>query len=450
MSNPLTDDDHDNHDNHIDFCFDAFKTILPTTEKLTKMFVRKAYRDLNVLIHSLYEGKEIRKVIVTGTPGVGKTVFMLYQLYMAKVRNKNVVLKCSDIVAAFMSDPRRVLVHLDHIDMHTLLGATSTLYFFDPAASGEELRSDVRAFTVVFASTNPRNSKIFKKSTHTKFFMPIWTLEELIDCRLLCYPSMTENEVVTAHTMWGGSARCVFSLKRDHNLQRLSEFVTSASLSDVLADMEGLKMSRDSFNSSQWLVHIFIQHNDYTKRYLKWASEYVMDCVSKALCNQAIAWKDEKNKITAGPIYEGDVQRELLRVDRTEKFIAKRLGKRNKYETITPPPNGRIRFANTSTTLGPVNSTQLYVPVEPNKESADFVYNEWIFQATLAKRHDIKARGINRLSKQFDRLSWKVCFCVPACNFDNFKNEQKITLNEELLEGTDIKQYCLPIDYNWR
>ena len=91
----------------------------------------------------------------------------------------------------------------------------------------------------------------------------------------------------------------------------------------------------------------------------------------------------------------------------------------------------------------------MYVPVEPNKESADLVYNEWIFQATLAKRHDIKARGINRLSKQFDRLSWKVCFCVPACNFDSWQNIQKITSNEVLLEGTDIKQYCLAIGHDY-
>ncbi len=210
----------------------------------------------------------------------------------------------------------------------------------------------------------------------------------------------------------------------------------------------GLKMSQDSFSKSQWLVHIYIQNGDYKKRYLRWASEYVMGEVSKALHSQAISWKKEENRITGGPIYEGDVQREFLRVDRKEVFEARSLSEVDVKEII-PPPNGRIRFAHTPDALESVDPEKLYVPVEPNKESADLVYKDWIFQITLAKRHDIKARGINRLSIQFQRSSWKVCFCVPACNAHKFKKEQKITFNESLNEGIVLKQYCLPIDYIW-
>ncbi len=64
----------------------------------------------------------------------------------------------------------------------------------------------------------------------------------------------------------------------------------------------------------------------------------------------------------------------------------------------------------------------LYVPVERNKESGDFVCNNWIFQATLKASHDIKAHGIIKLSEQFnDCQTWNFCFCVPKTNLTKYK-----------------------------
>ena len=90
----------------------------------------------------------------------------------------------------------------------------------------------------------------------------------------------------------------------------------------------------------------------------------------------------------------------------------------------------------------------LYVPVERNKESGDFVCNNWIFQATLKASHDIKAHGIVKLSEQFnDCKTWNFCFCVPKTSLTKYKYKQRI-LNPELLAQKNIKidQYIVAIE----
>ena len=36
------------------------------------------------------------------------------------------------------------------------------------------------------------------------FYLPVWTLEEILECIRLCYPSKDEKEVQAAFNLWGG------------------------------------------------------------------------------------------------------------------------------------------------------------------------------------------------------------------------------------------------------
>lgn len=128
--------------------------MFPDTTNLTKLFIRKAYTDINKLIEQQYTDKKLNNLIITGTPGVGKTMFMLYQLHVAKLKRRNVVLQLGEETWAFVSTPS-VFVSDDQECISKLLCKQATLCFFDPHYTESKLKKRSVSFTIVFASTNP-------------------------------------------------------------------------------------------------------------------------------------------------------------------------------------------------------------------------------------------------------------------------------------------------------
>ena len=63
--------------------FDPRSSLLPKTMK--KLYIRKAYEDLFTIICKNLEEKDIEKrltgIAITGTPGIGKSMFLFYILW---------------------------------------------------------------------------------------------------------------------------------------------------------------------------------------------------------------------------------------------------------------------------------------------------------------------------------------------------------------------------------
>ena len=144
------------------------------------------------LLH-LYAKDDIRKVMVTGTPGVGKSIFILFLLNLAKERKRNVVLQIGDKVCAFISTPERItMASVDKESKDCFTAFSSRMkpsFFFYPGSKREGPKENVRVFTVVFASAHGKNLGSLRKSHRVVYHMPVWSLDELKECKDLCYPT---------------------------------------------------------------------------------------------------------------------------------------------------------------------------------------------------------------------------------------------------------------------
>ena len=77
-----------------------------------KLFVRQAYRDLHELVERCYVGLH-NHVIASGTPGTGKSYFLVYELYRAHQAGREVVVQGSN--AALFSSKQKSVFYLEDI-----------------------------------------------------------------------------------------------------------------------------------------------------------------------------------------------------------------------------------------------------------------------------------------------------------------------------------------------
>ncbi len=404
------------------------------------IFVRKAYIEIDQIIEKFYKenvGSSKRvpttNIILTGTPGVGKTCFLLHQLCAAKHRGRNVVVQVGNAFTAFISTPEPcVWDRLGDLDREYLLSDNKTLFFYDPGRTNTPLKEDVEAFTIVYASMNPENYRRLNKSNKRTLFMPVWSLQELEACSTLC--RYTDNdEVKTLYEDWGGSPRCIFDLDKDDLLDSLNTILRSKVLMEIVADVQEVDV--------QWLVHISIRNDDYTKSFLDFPSQFVKQQVVDALAAREVDWKT-KPSILAGRLFEFLVGKRLVDWKGGMRAISLNLESRSDLEII--PPMASQHFAN-STDLTDHLTTTMYIPIESNKCSIDFVLGNVLFQATIARSHDVKAEGIIAVSHQFQRKEWNLCFCLPTVRFCDYK-KQTITHKKLLVDaGIKVVQYKLEI-----
>jgi len=117
------------------------------------LYVRPSYKDLHKLISTSLAGNN---VIITGTPGAGKSMFALYELYLAIKADKTVVFyhQPSDTTSvfdkltnrAFKATPDDVLSYLDEED---------TVYLHD---SGTKIPAQCRSSGRMLVFSSPERT----------------------------------------------------------------------------------------------------------------------------------------------------------------------------------------------------------------------------------------------------------------------------------------------------
>ena len=63
----------------------------------SKLFIRPCYKDLSGLVFDAASKGTFRNIVVTGTPGIGKSIFGLHLLYLLRCEGKVVVFEIKDI-----------------------------------------------------------------------------------------------------------------------------------------------------------------------------------------------------------------------------------------------------------------------------------------------------------------------------------------------------------------
>jgi hypothetical protein len=417
--------------------FMAFEYDIPCT-RLKKLYVRECYRVIASAIMEPDSHLELRKAIITGTPGIGKSLFLFYllkQLIMAKKR----VLLIYEAVYIYYDETGGVWEFTGH---PTTLGFsfwTPTLWcLFDgkgrsPTQLGEFLYD--RCNFIV--STSPRRDLIndFKKDGNPRFFfMPVWSEVEMLAIVPL-FPDA--NGWSQRFESLGGVPRHVLQLTTETPKEIIEAACKACSLDDCIQIVGMNSTITEKSKAVHSLVHITSAH-PFRKSSVCYASQTALDVIVREKGEDvkvkmyALVPTCEGNPLIAslcGRIFE---QYAIELLEKGGTFDCRELlsGKAKtipREAILSIPPSQQIVAGK----VAPNQSRHvLHVPKSKNYTAID----AWIpgigaFQMTVAAKHGFELSALGDLS-MLGKGARKLYWCVPPSIYKSFTKQSPVSIEQ--------------------
>ena len=190
------------------------------------IYVRDCWESLYIAIRNIQAEDHISNIVVTGSPGIGKSLFALY--FMWRWYNENptsdgfVYETTPDELRYFSNDSVAVYTRNDCYKI-----PSGIPYFVDLKARVEPIIDEfgwVPQFTVVFSSPDSARFKEFLK-TGRQLVMPPWQASEILEAHSLIpkYRQINREIVDSQFEIYGGVPRYVFGEKRTEGRRSMDE-----------------------------------------------------------------------------------------------------------------------------------------------------------------------------------------------------------------------------------
>jgi hypothetical protein len=420
----------------------VFDDNIPSTS-LKKLYVRECYLSI---ASSLMVGN--LKAIITGTPGIGKSMFLVFLLWKLVKEHKRVLFIYHPYNIYYDGRGGVFCFRNGHLPPENDVSFwNDTLWcLFDAKFKNE---SDLGKFPHEFCrrfvvSTSPRREMLndFRKPPEPGiFYMPTWTEAELGGVApLFPFSSAAWRD---RYMILGGIPRNVLEVTSESAMRMLEEACRGCSLDDCVKQIGLHSTITEKSKVVHRLVHIRSEP-PFRESSVCYASAVALDMIIRNKGTEAkkkmreLLEACEGNPLIAafcGHIFEAHAIEEL---EKGGKFTHRKLPHGNTKiqatETLlTIPPSTKqiAEKVEPDQTLG-----QLYVPKASNYAAID----AWIpgigaFQMTVGKNHDIKSRVKNDLSNLSgsNRLYW----LLPPLYYYSFTKKTP----------QDIDQYAVLIPY---
>ena len=257
--------------------FDPRSGLLP--EKLKWLYIRKAYEDMfRIICNNLNSDNDIKKrfhrMAITGTPGIGKSMFLFYILWrLANMETTKTVILHRQL------DRKRIYVFQNDGcwktentgDINDFLDDSTTWYLMDALKSPP---GPVNAVTILVSSPSKMYYSAFLKYIPVPFlhYLPLWSLEELK--KAADSYSMNHEEIENRFKMIGGIARYVLEDKR-----ALGPIIDDAIGSLALNKLISIALGETSKENeiSHRIVHFKVEPPHYSECRLEIGSDYVFE-----------------------------------------------------------------------------------------------------------------------------------------------------------------------------
>ena len=452
--------------------------VLGVIDMGTKLVVRKCFLEMRKLAMEWMEKKlkdhQLTGVfVITGTPGIGKSVFLAYFAAYLCEKGYRIVIQRGQKWWSYVSG--KASAH-GKKEPEALLDQQTTVLLFDPFES-EAAKLQTRSQGVSFVFTSP-GEKCYKtafkqQSSHSiRRFMPIWTLAELIEHRLLLLPFFShESDVKKAHVLLGGSVRWLHDLVAQQQQQEPMQSLEDAARELIRPCLGRIKSWDDVDNLVRRLVpsaaadttdskaSLLLQIDSHAHDSFKTpseqflASEVAKQEVCKALSieTQEARAKFVRKFLESKPLGQlvGDIFEVMVLNTLTGKG-------QPRYKLTCRPlaggadlteqvPNSQVQVPLASALkhqkIRNMNADQLYCPHSDNFAATDFFFvtsNEdksltlWLLQTTKDSQHDCKIEKMRKdmagsfsedAIKQISDIRWVVV--APAPITASYKAPQK-------------------------
>ncbi|KAI8828112.1 hypothetical protein BJ741DRAFT_713848 [Chytriomyces cf. hyalinus JEL632] len=262
-------------------------------EKVEKLFVRKCYEDVFALLMNRI-GQGLECFGISGTPGVGKSLFVIYILYrLLKDRDAFPVVatpsastsaSSSSLLASSSRSfkPIRVLYHAgssyicydletysvvgkSKLDAEVIVRQPDTFYIIDGRDSQPAPSSCVSLF---IASPRSDHYKEFVKQRKAmEWYFPTWASAELQSCHDGCYLTLPMVTVLERYRRYGGVARSIFYPNQPKAPDKMEA---------ALADVDAVKGVRNIGNPTKIFLHVIVSDDgQYQFKCVDIASDYI-------------------------------------------------------------------------------------------------------------------------------------------------------------------------------
>ncbi|GIL63338.1 hypothetical protein Vafri_17298 [Volvox africanus] len=414
----------------------------------SSLLVRHCYRGIFDRMMGLHSSNGKKRFVITGTPGIGKSFFAVVLMGWL-VQEMGV----STFLVEFQA--KRYLFTREGTDKKVEVGSITDFmaeledpltWWIVDMGKGEE----VPACTVLLASPDQQRYKEFLKFPgSSKLYMPVWSNEEIEECRMQLYPNLDKEEVEKLVTLWGKVPRYVLEKAREEwTLISLKETISKCKWEDIISCIGEPEAAPEA---SHKLVHLEVVDDKlYNKRIMMPASSYVVEQMEQKAGHDHV--KQLENLIhlsigtpayaaTAGVFFEHYAHR---RLQEGGSFEVRQL-----YPPKRAPAAENIQILNVEQCSG----IHTFYKLQEIKEQGDNIYcvpsnhnfpavdsimqPQFLFQMTTTQKEEVKVDTLNAAAHQLRSKKPRLYFVVPARIFLEFKFVRGIP--------TEIEQWVLKV-----
>ena len=450
------------------------------------------------------------RILLTGTPGIGKSTFLIYFIIRYLYESTIAPDSSKNPAAAFQNDKRSVIssgrirnvlifqsANSDnefyafagpnivrkgtYFDFEAFFFLPTTWYLVDwkPQSKPKSMPA-ATLFALSPTSAQEDDFKDFEKRLAIRLCMPVWTYDELEECRRHVYPKLSNKSLNYIYDRVGGVPRSCLEApievlqlglgeKEAHEkgLQRLEYALTE--IGNPLSVLRAQKESLNSVKVSGRLLHkVPDSETSYRDgRHRVWASAYVIDkfvhMINTHSANdmsrqvmEGLA-RNERNG-ALGKVFECYVRHLFFNggVTFSKRRLYKASNKRKEPQSQQwfalpenlehKPFNGMVDFS-----IPEEDTGTIWTP-GPNFPSIDMILTpNSLFQITISSDHPVKQEPLRKiLEKLPTRKKISLYFVVPEESFETFKfqnyhNEQGKVSQKEPKSIQMLEQWVLGV-----
>ena len=419
----------------------SFGHDIPST-KLKSLYIRESYRTISSSIKS-----GVNKATITGTPGIGKSLFLVYLFWMLVKKGKRVLFIHHPLNIYYNGQGSVFQISNDNFpsDIDYSFWNDTLWCLFDAKHKTEvDLAKIPYEFCTIVLSTSPRRDMVndFKKPPVPQYFyMPVWTETEL---EKIAPTFSNATEWRDRFKILGGIPRYVLEDMTLNPKTIIEDACSSCSLDECIKKI-GIN---SSINDKSKVIHSLIHMTSttpFTESSVCYASQAVLNTIIEKKRTEAkrrmeeLLASCEGNPLTAslcGYIFEPYVL-ELLEQGGTfscRQLVRGNTKKQPSDTTLVIPPSTKVVV---DKVLPNQTLNQLHVPRTKNYTAID----TWIpgigaFQITVSKKHDINNGAIKDLALLGNGAN-KFYWLLPPLYYHSFTKKSP----------QEIDQYAVLIHY---
>lgn len=446
-------------------------TFLGSEAMGSHLFIRKAYKDLIELIKNDWaKGKH---TLLLGTPGIGKSTFMCYVLWILRRSKVDIVVqRRGESCYLYKSDGT---VEEGTFEQFKDYCAKSDSYLLADGVVPQE--GGIKSHILEVSSPRKEFWLSFQKRMNVVTrYMPTWSLTELLECRNNCYSSILEQTVINNFKIFGGTVRHVLAKSEDPSAK--DAIIEALARTDIQAalDSDGMSGAPDDVSSLilHWTVvdaktmdkteevwkDRTVKVEDYDRYVCEFGSHFIRQKVlergERSMKNYLSSFIQHSGENVyfgqlCGRLFE-DIAHQILQ--KGGNFTIRQLGTEENKESSL---NLKISGVRDILVLGDIGSCEdghYLQPIASNFPSIDsLIYPDRLFQMMTGRRHGIGLKGLKKILDQLPKGVYPVLYFVtPKQNSNRILNQQPYTLKKAVVPfsalpkwAQQIKQYVLEI-----